>query len=719
MNKKELLQMPALSATERMIKIAAADKEATVERESSWGTKYRVKHRKYGRYFRVVVQDGILKVALFVKEQLIKKKIDPEYEIYIDKENGKYSTWDVRQGKWLTAKINNLSRAYSSCATEMEWQTDADRALINQYFNTGINKNVWQAVLDYQSDIRHEMLQNKYRNELEQIDAVMKEVPEVPKNFRQWIIKNCLKETMFYMPERKYEWRKVYCTHCDSMMDAPSWPNQPEHGKSVRCPKCGVSATYRSWNKQKYVTEECEILLLQRLRDDSGYILRNFKVRARRQHDKGWKNLEVNIFEQYRTRLDNKFLETETFEYGEFRTTGMTRWCHEARKSQYRYYFYSEYTVGIMYTPNLKRELRKEAFRGVNFKRVFRGGRTRVNAETILRRLHENPYIEYLEKSRLTRLEDEILEFRFYTEMVDRNKSKINEVLKLDMMHFRRMQKCNGNLQVLRALQWEQQTGSRITDHNIDFILKQSVNIKEALKFVDRTGMNLQRMLNYLETQVEKGDSSVEEVVQMYSDYLDMAETLGMNIKDEIICHQANMREYHNRYLEEKNKNEARFRDREVDRKYRNIAADYKSNKEHFAFEDSQYCIVVPRKASDITEEGRRQHHCVGSSDRYINSMDARERYIIFLRKKEDPKSPYYTLEVDWTGNVWQWYGAYDRKPNEKKIEKVLEKWTKTIQKREAELKAKQKAAVESMGCKVEKTRTEMDSRHTVACIAG
>ena len=85
MKKIELLQMPVLQATERMIGIAKKDKETTVVRKNTWGYEYKEKNRKYGRYFRVVVQDGILKVALFTREHLIKRKIEPEYEIYVDK----------------------------------------------------------------------------------------------------------------------------------------------------------------------------------------------------------------------------------------------------------------------------------------------------------------------------------------------------------------------------------------------------------------------------------------------------------------------------------------------------------------------------------------------------------------------------------------------------------------------------------------------------------
>lgn len=93
--------------------------------------------------------------------------------------------------------------------------------------------------------------------------------------------------------------------------------------------------------------------------------------------------------------------------------------------------------------------------------------------------------------------------------------------------------------------------------------------------------------------------------------------------------------------------------------------------------------IVVPKKASDITKEGRRQHHCVGASDQYMAKMASRQTFILFLRKKDDKEVPYYTLEVEWDGKIRQWYGAYDRQPDKEEIQSILNQWTKKIEKRQ------------------------------------
>lgn len=75
---------------------------------------------------------------------------------------------------------------------------------------------------------------------------------------------------------------------------------------------------------------------------------------------------------------------------------------------------------------------------------------------------------------------------------------------------------------------------------------------------------------------------------------------------------------------------------------------------------------------------------------------------------------PYYTLEAGWDGEIEQWYGAYDRRPDEEQIKKVLEEYAGEIQRREAEIKQKQRKAIKELGMR-EITRPELDSRHTGA----
>jgi hypothetical protein len=178
--------------------------------------------------------------------------------------------------------------------------------------------------------------------------------------------------------------------------------------------------------------------------------------------------------------------------------------------------------------------------------------------------------------------------------------------------------------------------------------------------------------------------------INEYQDYLRMALRLGNNPRDEIIYRNKNWHEWHDRYAAEIDRKELKNKNRKENKEYKNISIDYKLNKALFSWEDDNYIILVPKNAGEINEEGRKQHHCVGAQSQYKDKMNRRQTFIVFLRKKEDPKKPYYTIECD-LKKVLQFYAAYDRQPDKEKVQKILSKWMKQVKKNNKELS---KAAV-------------------------
>lgn len=712
MKKKNLLEMKALNATRSMVRVAQENRVETITEKTSWGTTYKVRRCEYARYFRETVKDGILKVAIFLQVNLEKGDMRPKYEVYCDKSKDEWVTYEVASGRWLAAKIDNLSyEGVTYIHQSNNWQQDGNRREVNDYFNTGANKDIYAAVLEFQNRIRKDQLSRKHRNELEEIDETMREVPDVPKGFEDWIAKNCFEETLFYEPESKchHRWPRMYCTHCRKWMDTPTdYKERPEHNKETRCPSCGVNAKYKSWNKQKYVTDDTNVGLLQRLKDDTGWILRSFCCRITRKHEKGWEDYEIHVYENERARLDGYFCEQEFFEYGEYKYTGVTRWRHEVRRSSWGYYYSREIGRVVMYTPNLKRELKREAFGRMNLKEIMKGGtRERVHPVNILRKLKQYPCIEYIQKSGLKMLLEEILRNEEYRDVFQRDKERVHEVLGLDKQRFQRLQRLNGGSRTIRALQYEIESGSRVSDENMKFIEEAKIRTEELVRVVNRTGMNMERTINYLRKQQDQTEQDWRSIFGHYEDYLNMAQAFGMDITDEIVCRQPQLMEYHDRYTARKNRAKNKTRDAEVDAKYPKIRENAKKFKERFQFEKDDLVIVVPNKASDITKEGRLQHHCVGASDTYISNMNNERYFILFLRKKEKPEKPYYTLEVTWDGEIKQFYAAYDRQPDKEKIEAILAEFTKEVQHREQELQKKMHEVEERDGTKATRIGTQ------------
>lgn len=665
MKKKQLLKMNRVTVTDEMLEVARTDTE-----------------KNYFLFFRAAVQNDVLKVSVFPKKWILKGNQNPQFEIYISKSENDFITYEPEEEAWRTAKIDMLQfygEIYGIYKRD-NYECGNCRKIVNDYLGTG-KLAVKSAILEFQFGVRKEKLAKKHRSELEEIDAVMNEVPDLPKDFKDWVIKNCMEEYLMY--EKRGKNYKVYCTHCNKFV---SVKEKPLHNNETVCPSCKTPAVYKSWNKQKYLFQDFNMGIIQRLRDDTAYVLRKFNFRVKRYKTQGWDNAEIYSWETTRVTLDERFRQEEFYEYGEYKYTGIQRWCYEARH-MYGYY-YKHFGRAVMYTPNMKRVLQRERFAKSNLKEMFLGGQ-RVYVDPIVRLqvLNNYPFLEYLQKSDLHRLVDEIMRREEKPALFDKYALKIHDALKLNKQNFQRMRKIDGNCSVLEILQWVQYENEKISDESLIFIREHNVRL-DYLQ-VDRTGLTVERAINLIRTQAKKMEMTVKDVWDAYEDYLDMAERRGMDITDEIVCKNNRMMEFHDRYLDEENRKANQKRDEEVDTKYKKIEEDYEKNTEHFAFETEDYFISVPSKASDITNEGRFQHHCVGASDNYLSKMTKGSTYILFLRKKAMPNRPYYTLEVKYNGDILQNRSMYNRQPNIEKIEEVLGEWQKEIKKRcEKELSA-------------------------------
>lgn len=61
------------------------------------------------------------------------------------------------------------------------------------------------------------------------------------------------------------------------------------------------------------------------------------------------------------------------------------------------------------------------------------------------------------------------------------------------------------------------------------------------------------------------------------------------------------------------------------------------------ALSNKELQIVCPKQANDLVDEGKALHHCVGG---YIDSVAEGRSLIVFVRRVEEPKKPYVTVEV-------------------------------------------------------------------------
>lgn len=290
----------------------------------------------------------------------------------------------------------------------------------------------------------------------------------------------------------------------------------------------------------------------------------------------------------------------------------------------------------------------------------------------LLNRLYYTPELEYVIKGGFIRLAADLIN-------LGQSAAKIKVLKKLSKKNKERLIKYNGGVYTLELLQEFPQ----ISDEN----LKEFAKIKsydKANQITRFLGVPNPLNLNHVMTLLRKTGGLRCDNIRMYSDYLNMAQARGADIHDEIIYRNKRWREFHDRYVEEANREKVK----QKAKKFAGIQKDYKKNVALYAWEGKGFSILVPRNYLDIVDEGTRQHHCVGASDTYMLRMATRESFILFLRHSDKKEKPYYTLEVKPNGQIIQAYAAYDRKPDYDKVSKILQQWQRDIAKRQKGAKA-------------------------------
>ena len=213
--------------------------------------------------------------------------------------------------------------------------------------------------------------------------------------------------------------------------------------------------------------------------------------------------------------------------------------------------------------------------------------------------------------------------------------------------------------------------------------IKRDITLGQIAEILGK-GINANHFWKLMET-TEK-EMSCQEKITMYRDYLDMAERRGCDIHSEIIYRNKRWRHFHDLYLEEMN----RKKDEERAAKFSGICRDLERNRKIFAWQQDDYFVRPAESAEDIIHEGRMQHHCVGASDTYMVKMATRKSWICFLRKKKAPEEPWYTIETDGE-KILQAYAAYDRKPDWKETDEVLQDWMRQVRKNMAAMAKEEK----------------------------
>ena len=195
-------------------------------------------------------------------------------------------------------------------------------------------------------------------------------------------------------------------------------------------------------------------------------------------------------------------------------------------------------------------------------------------------------------------------------------------------------------------------------------------NFREQQKMISRCkryGISFLKFFRYLH-KVEEDNPGCSrcpspDVYITWSDYIDNAEELKLDLKDPVVFMPKNLFAAHDSAF----RNAELVRAQNLERKSSEL---YQKLLKKYGFEDDNYIIVVPHCVEDIVNEGKAMHHCVGGyAERHFNGSTV----ILFLREKERIAKPFVTIEMNGVA-VRQARAACNASPTFE-AKKFIDKW--------------------------------------------
>ena len=192
--------------------------------------------------------------------------------------------------------------------------------------------------------------------------------------------------------------------------------------------------------------------------------------------------------------------------------------------------------------------------------------------------------------------------------------------------------------------------------------------LQYIISISDITALSHEKVMNYINRQTKGNARKFSEFARDWEDYIDQCRMLEYDIADESISKPSDFQKMHERLSQL-----IKVKRNEIMTKQFEKLAEMRRELEYL---DDRYIVIQPKTVDEIIDEGKALKHCVGG---YAQRHAEGKLTIMFLRQKERPNKPYYTIEISNDGKIAQCRGyrnnAKSPKPQKiKDFEKVYQK---------------------------------------------
>lgn len=617
-----------------------------------------------------------------------REKIETDHYYYSNhflwnaKREDQASSWDDAIKENILLSTNDFDRIKKMCNVNI-W-----------------NKDRWQEyIYEHEDDItikaRRQAENRRYERRMQALKNREANAPELPE---QSILDRAdriyLSEKHFLYYKKRGCWADVTCSKCGGVSDGrwkagisyesefQRWIEEPREGQTGTCPLCGAKGEYKCQGKVKGEHSKSIHLFFGQKYKENGFVMRYIEVSKTWVLDLmcGTKGPEmsgaleklsgVEIARAY--FLPGEKVQIDYHKHNPYTGTDFWDDCNlsglsnisigEAAVLSETY----ENMKGTMFQYSAMREYSRTTYR--------------YNPVDYLSRYKETPQIEILVKMGLTGVVTSLLKCR-YGIVADLNAKRPDQFLGIRKCRVHQLIEKNGDLNVLETMQMEYRMGAEWSDEQIDHIAE--AHLRRGQLEVATAYMSVQQLLNRIEkyaraewgTGCGSAEQRLQNVANTYIDYLNMRIALGYDLHNTVYQQPRDLTAAHTKMVMESSQKEADKRLSEVKTKFQNIRKQYRKLRNRYFYEDEKFMIRPARSAEEIVTEGRILHHCVGGNN-YIRKHNEGETYILMLRQQENPEVPYITVEISESNDrIIQWYGAHDKKPDEKNMQRWLDSY--------------------------------------------
>ena len=673
MRRKELLGLKRINATPKMIRMAQTNMlYAPEEHGEAW--KKRTFTTRYDMLMRCQTRGRYLMVCLFFPKDIAQGKTDPFYEIYLNPEGNEFETRineERRAGdKWSTAKLENLGRVYNETLIGEYWAftkkfidsriwiNPEGKKTIQQILRT--KQDGWRGILEFQERARSEQIRKKEERQKKPWDKDMALVPKELPGFREWSTHETCPDTfIFYDYDRKGA-KEGYCSYCRKMVSI----EKPHHNEITKCSSCGREAvfklnTYRNTVNTRYWKTCC----IQKIK--GGFVVRQFENHM---NYRGCTKENPEIYHKEYGRTLVFADETRRYEYGDYKGKEI-RWCADTHA-------YSRYAEkDKLYNRNVS-ALKKT----MPYTTIFDWDILPCNTIYYLQMEKEYPFLEQLVRNGMFRMAEDFLNYYNMSEYADMTKTNLTGMLKIDKARLKRAKTMDFGMTGLNWLRLEKIANTIWPDEMLKDFDREGIGTS-MFGFLP-TPIHIRKIWNYLKKQSKLSEESLYQTATTWRDYYNMAEQENWNVDAPQIGWPKNLEDAHMKAILAHKGESIKEQTKKLEKKWPKVN-DILPETKKFEYKHGKYQIIAATCIEDMVREGTALSHCMDHADFYYDRIQKFEAYPFFLRKTSCPDKPWYTLEVESSGNIRQKRTTGDNQnPDLDEAIPFLQEWQKVFRSR-------------------------------------